>query len=93
MTIKDNIQRGERRLLNDIPNFFEEAFVLLDSILTTDEKSVIKCANEEQLLAREIFPDIWMWSFNAFKIGNKESSLGREIKENGIYQRGSIHLS
>lgn len=93
LTIKDDIQRSDRRDIDNLPDNFEEAFVILDNILTNDEKNAIKCANERQLLTREVFPDIWMWSFNAFKIGNRESFSGIEIKEKGIHQLGSSSIA
>lgn len=87
LTESDEIKRSSRPVTIDpLPTDFEDAIRVLDTILTGDEKLVIKCADEEELESREPFPEIWMWSVNKFRFLDKCSPLGQLLAEKGIYE-------
>lgn len=87
LTESDDISRSSRpTTINPLPTDFKDAIWVLDTILTNDEKLVIKCANEEILESREPFPEIWMWSVNKFRFLDESSPLGQILAEKGIYE-------
>ena len=87
LTESDEIKRSTRPTsIDPLPTDFKDAISILDTILTSDEKLVIKCADEEELESREPFPEIWMWSVNKFRFLDERSPLGQVLAEKGIYK-------
>jgi hypothetical protein len=86
LTENDNIQRSTRPSSFEIlPNSFEDCIIILDTVLSSDEKTVFKCTDENTLMKGEPFNDIWMWAHNKFKLGSKHSPIGQIIREQEIY--------
>tara|TARA_B100001057_G_scaffold466210_1_gene523109 strand:+ start:130 stop:936 length:807 start_codon:yes stop_codon:yes gene_type:complete len=83
----DDINRSSRpTTINPLPTDFEDAIRILDTVLTNDEKLVIKCSNEEELELRTPFPEIWMWSVNKYRLCDETSPIGQILADEGIYK-------